>query len=70
MKKYENGCCISAVLCPKSGLTVSAFGSRPDLRDTFGAMAYEFLKQGLLSYEDMLLQLQAAVLLNTPYKPR
>ena len=47
-----------------------AFGSRSDLRDTFGAMAYEFLKQGLLSYEDMLLQLQAAVLLNTPYKPR
>ena len=70
MKKYENGCCISAVLCPKSGVTVTAFDSRGDLRDTFGATVYEFLKQGLLTYEDMLLQLQAAVILNASCKPR
>ena len=70
MKKYENGCCISAVLCPKSGVTVTAFGSRPDLRDTFGATVYELLKEGLLTYEDMLLQLQAAVILNASCKPR
>ena len=70
MKKYENGCCISAVLCPKSGLSVSAFGSRSDLRDTFGATVYELLKEGLLTYEDMLLQLQAAVILNASCKPR
>lgn len=70
MRKYENGCCISAVLCPKSGVTVTAFGSRADLRDTFGATVYELLKEGLLTYEDMLLQLQAAVILNASCKPK
>lgn len=63
-KKLENGCCITAVMSPKRGVTVTACGPRDDLQRTFGILCYEFLKHGWLSYEDMRCSLTAAVVMD------
>lgn len=59
--KLENGCCISAVMTPKSGVTVTTSGKRRDLRDTFANLCLEMLTTGKLSYEDMHSALYAAL---------
>ena len=60
-KKPENGCCISAVMSPKSGVTVTAFGERCDLKDTFANLCLDMLSTGKLSYDDMRFALYAAL---------
>ena len=65
MEKYENGCCISAVMRPTNGVVVACSGSAVDVRDTFGVLCFEIMKSNLLSYEDLRTALNAAVLLKT-----
>lgn len=60
-KKLENGCCISAVMTPKNGVTVTTSGKRHDLRDTFANLCLDMLTTGKLSYEDMRSALYAAL---------
>lgn len=64
-KKLENGCCISAVMTPKRGVTVTYSGSRHDVCATFGVLCYEFLKFGVLSYDDMRCALISALIMET-----
>ena len=59
--KLENGCCITAVMTPKSGVTVSTSGSRCDLRDTFANLCLDMLTTGKLTYQDMHSALYAAL---------
>lgn len=63
-KKLEQGSCITAVMTPNRGVTVIACGPYDDIRSTFGALCYEFLKHGWLSYEDMRYSLTAAVVMD------
>ena len=63
--KYENGCCITAVMRPKSGVVFTCSGSRDDLRSTFGIMCYEFMKAGKLSYDDMRMALTSAIIMDS-----
>lgn len=60
-KKLENGCCISAVMSPKSGVTVTTSGKRRDLKDTFANLCLDMLTTGKLSYDDMRSALYAAL---------
>lgn len=60
-KKLENGCCISAVMSPKSGVTVTTSGKRRDLKDTFANLCLDMLSTGKLSYDDMRSALYAAL---------
>lgn len=60
-KKLENGCCISAVMTPKSGVTVTTSGKRRDLKDTFANLCLDMLSTGKLSYDDMRSALYAAL---------
>lgn len=60
-KKLENGCCISAVMTPKSGVTVTSSGKRRDLKDTFANLCLDMLSTGKLSYDDMRSALYAAL---------
>lgn len=64
-KKFENGCCITAVMRPKSGAVVTCSGSHTDLFHTFGIMCYEFMKTEKLTYEEMRAALIGAVLLKS-----
>ena len=64
-KKLENGCCITAVMTPKCGVTVTSSGSHHDVCATFGILCYEFLKTGVLSYDDMRCALTSAVIMET-----
>ena len=63
--KLENGACISAVMTPKCGVTVTSSGSHHDVCATFGILCYEFLKTGVLSYDDMRCALTSAVIMET-----
>lgn len=60
-KKLENGCCITAVMSPKSGVTVTTSGKRSDLKDTFANLCLDMLSSGKLSYDDMRSALYAAL---------
>lgn len=60
-KKLENGCCITAVMSPKSGVTVTTSGKRHDLKDTFANLCLDMLSTGKLSYDDMRSALYAAL---------
>ena len=60
-KKLENGCCITAVMSPKSGVTVTTSGKRHDLKDTFANLCLDMLSNGKLSYDDMRSALYAAL---------
>lgn len=59
--KIENGACISAVMTPKSGVSVTTSGNRCDLRDTFANLCLDMLTTGKLSYQDMHSALYAAL---------
>lgn len=63
--KFENGACISAVMTPKRGVTVTSSGSHHDVCATFGILCYEFLKSGALSYDDMRCALTSALIMET-----
>lgn len=60
-KKLEDGCCISAVMSPKSGVTVTTSGKRRDLKDTFANLCLDMLTSGKLTYDDMRSALYAAL---------
>lgn len=64
-EKFENGCCITAVMRPTRGVTVVSSGTHADLHRTFGVMCYEFMKSNLLTYEDMRTALTAAVIMES-----
>ena len=64
-KKSGNGCCITAAMSPKYGVTVSSSGSHHDICATFGVLCYEFLKTGVLSYDDMRFALTSALIMET-----
>ena len=68
VKKFENGCCITAVMRPKSGVVFTCSGSHDDLCSTFGIMCYEFMKAGKLSYDDMRMALTSAVIMESTLK--
>lgn len=64
-KKLENGCCITAVMRPKSGIVVTSCGNHSDLRDTFENLCFEFIKSDRLSYDEMRCALHNALALNS-----
>lgn len=60
-KKLENGCCITAVMTPKRGITVTTSGKRDDLRDTFASLCFELMATKRLTYTDLSSALYAAL---------
>ena len=68
-KKLENGACITAVLLPKRGVTVTTSGSRSDLRDTFANMCLDLMTSQKLTYEDMRSALYAALFTSSVHAP-
>lgn len=64
--KFENGACITAVLMPKSGVTVTTSGCNDDVRTAFGALCLELLREGKLSFMDMRSCVYSAFLTHSP----
>lgn len=64
-RKFENGCCLTAVMRPKSGVVVTCSGSHSDLCSTLTVMCYELMKSGKLSYDDIRTALTAAVIMES-----
>lgn len=69
-KKLENGACLTAVLRPKSGISVAFSGDRSDIQTAFRCLCMELMSWNILTYSDLNSALKSAFFTSSATSPR